>query len=282
MRLPHFNNDFSPYFVRDGKVDRVVIHNNVKLVVGTEIFNCSGTILARHSTVFLDMIQKQSEIYLDEFTDCLEGLLDGIDLLYGAEITLSLQNIQPLLKFSLIYKIEGVFEVCLQWVKKELSMVNLFTFCKIGLFVKSVEVERGEVLGACKDFILTSTAEDLLEVSKNWPQDENVINFLFDKDMLSVTMATITNWVNTESKVVMVLDKIEEGELQAPLAKLPNKISLVAEKIHDGETAPKVKRACQSSVTVRQTSAVLDLKSPLTPLYNCWRRCRKSVRLFLI
>ena len=87
------------------------------------------SILVQRSTVFLDMIQNQAEICLDQFTDCLEGLLDGIDLLYGAEVTLTLHNIQPLLKFILHYKVEGMLEGCLGWIKKErLSMANLFTF----------------------------------------------------------------------------------------------------------------------------------------------------------
>ena len=40
MRLENYRSDFSPYFDRGG--DRVVIPNNVKLVVGSRTFNCSG------------------------------------------------------------------------------------------------------------------------------------------------------------------------------------------------------------------------------------------------
>ena len=41
MRLQgRFNSDFSPYFDRGG--NRVVLPNNVKLVIGTKTFNCSG------------------------------------------------------------------------------------------------------------------------------------------------------------------------------------------------------------------------------------------------
>ena len=43
--------------------------------------------------------------------------------------------------------------MCLGWVKRELSLVNLFTFCKIGVFVKSIDCE--DVLKSCKEFILT-------------------------------------------------------------------------------------------------------------------------------
>ena len=103
--------------------------------------------------------------------------------------------------------------MCLGWVKKELSMVNLFTFCKMGLFVKSIDCE--DVLKSCKEFILTCTADELLDVSKSWSEDDklisntwseddNLIKFMLDKEMLSVTLPTVTDWVNTESRVVMV------------------------------------------------------------------------------
>ena len=34
--------DLSPYFYRDDMLDRMAISNDVKVVVGTRSFNCSG------------------------------------------------------------------------------------------------------------------------------------------------------------------------------------------------------------------------------------------------
>ena len=166
--------------------------------------------------------------------DCLEGLLDGIDLLYGAEVTLTLHNIQPLLKFSLLYKVDGIIEGCLGWIKKKLSIVNLFTFLKVGLFVKSVEVDHEDILGLCKQFILTTTADELLDASETWTEckDETLVNFLLDKDMLHVTLPTITNWVNSESNVVMVLDRVDECGLQKTLSQIPTPLHKVKKPAH--------------------------------------------------
>ena len=215
------------------------------------------------------MIQQQAELYLDQFTDCLEGLLDGIDLLYGAQVTLAIHNIQPLLKFSLLYKVEGVLKVCLEWIKKELSMVNLFTFCKVGLFVRSVDCE--DVLRSCKEFIMTSSADELLDVSKGWSEDENVINFLLDKEMLSVTLPTVTNWVSNERKVVMVLDRIEECGLEEEMAKLRNSnesLNMMA-KMHDlCETVPNLKQVykLQSYITSKCQLAPKPLVQLVLPI----------------
>ena len=215
------------------------------------------------------MIQQQAELYLDQFTDCLEGLLDGIDLLYGAQVTLALHNIQPLLKFSLLYKVEGVLKVCLEWIKKEMSMVNLFTFCKVGLCVRSVDCE--DVLRSCKEFIMTCSADELLDVSKGWSEDENVINFLLDKEMLSVTLPTVTNWVSNESKVVMVLDIIEKCGLEEEMATLrnPNESLNMMAKMHDlCETVPNLKQVykIQSYITSKCQLAPKPLVQLVLPI----------------
>ena len=110
-------------------------------------------------------------------------------------------------------------------------MENLFTFYKMGLFVKSIDCE--DVLKSCKEFILTCTADELLDFSKTWSEDDNLISntwseddnlikFMLDKEMLSVTLPTVTEWVSTESRVVMVLDGIEECGLQEEMAKMSN------------------------------------------------------------
>jgi len=116
-------------------------------------------------------------VYFDEFTDCVEALLDCVDLLYGADVTVTMDNIQAMLKFGLLYKISKMFESGIQWVNEQLSMTNLFTFCRIGLFIKSVDITEEQVLTGCKNFILKHSAEDLLNVSKSWSDDENVATF---------------------------------------------------------------------------------------------------------
>ena len=125
-----------------------------------------------------------------------------MDLLYGADVTLTMDNIQAVLKFGVLYKVSNMVACGLAWVKDELSMTNFFSFCRIGLFIKSVDCTEDKVLTGCKNFILNQSSSDLLEVSKSWPEDENVVSFLFDKDLLKVTLPTITSLINSEKKVL--------------------------------------------------------------------------------
>ena len=71
---------------------------------------------------------------------CVEGLLDCVDLLYGADVTITMENVQAMFKFCLLYKIEGVFELCLKWVSEQLVLNNLTTFYTMGLFVRRCRV----------------------------------------------------------------------------------------------------------------------------------------------
>ena len=62
-----------------------------------------------------------------------------MDLLYGADVTLTMDNIQAVLKFGVLYKVRRMVACGLAWVNDKLSMTNLFSFCRIGLFIKSVD-----------------------------------------------------------------------------------------------------------------------------------------------
>ena len=197
--------------------------------------------------MLLDLILKQSEIYLDEFSGCLEGLLDAVDLLYGAEVEVSMENIQALLKFSLMYGVDELATLSFQWVTEEMSMNNMFTFCQMGLFVKSIDVERDDILIGCKDFIQRSAVDDLVEVGKCWPEDQEVMKFLIDPDLLPMTISIITNWTIEEKIAVLILDRIEDGPLQETLVKLPSQtLSSFFVAMQDAcVTVPSLKRVCK-------------------------------------
>ena len=191
-------------------------------------------------------------MYFDEFTDCLEGLLDCVDLLYGADVALTMDNIQAVLKFGVLYKVKRMVACGLAWVNDELSMTNLFSFCRIGLFIKSVNFTEDEVLTGCKNFILNHSSSDLLEISKSWPEDKNVVSFLFDKDLLEVTLPTITSLINSEKKASAIMDMIEELDLQNPTigVELTDLQEMTAKINEVCKTVPNLKRVISLMTTL--------------------------------
>ena len=202
--------------------------------------------------------------------DCLEGLLDGIDLLYGAEVTLTLHNIQPLLKFSLLYKVGGMLEGCFGWIKNELSMVNLFTFLKVGLFVKTIDCE--DVLRLCKEFILTCSADELLDASETWSINEKVFSFILDEELLSVTLPTVANWVSCESRVVMVLDRVEKCRLQKILSQIPT--------LANSEALPPIHEAAAlSQADIKSSNPTLQLLGKMQEVCDNLSTSKRVFRL---
>ena len=60
--------DLSQFFTKEGQTDRLKIPHTVTIVLNTDSFQCSGIVLAYHSTELRDMMLVSSEIYLDMFT----------------------------------------------------------------------------------------------------------------------------------------------------------------------------------------------------------------------
>ena len=93
------------------------------------------------------------------------------------------------------------------------------------------------------DLISKTWSEDDNLISKTWSEDDNLIKFMLDKEMLSVTLPTVTHWISTESRVVMVLDGIEECGLQEEMAKMSNvTLELMAKMFEICEEGLNMKR----------------------------------------
>ena len=223
------NTNYSPYFTRLGR-DRTKIPIAVNLVLGTDSFECSGIILARHSDVLLEMILQSKEIYLDDFTGEREVLEDCIDLLHGGEVEVGMGNIRGLLKFGLNYKVGDLVETCLGWVKSNIKKENLAALLKVGFFVNDLEnddavpdVDKSHptpsVLDSCQGCIslLLDGPISANELSKsvgltnNLESDTETINFFvlndnfFTKLHKTSIIEVLTDWIDSEEKASFIL-----------------------------------------------------------------------------
>ena len=152
-----------------------------------------------------------------------------------------MENIQAMFKFCLMYQIEGVFELCLEWVRRQLELNNFPIFHNLGVLVQSIE--RGDVFKACKELILRKTTEELLQFSKSWSDDEGVMRFLFNEDLLPCTLPVITELIDCERKVVLALDDVEEMKVEETLGVLfTHSLQFTAKMNEVSETVPTLKR----------------------------------------
>ena len=180
-----------------------------------------------------------------------------------------MENIQAMFKFCLMYQIEGVFELCLQWVRRQLELNNFPIFHNLGVLVQSIE--REDVLKACKELILRKSTEDLLQFSKSWSDDEGVMRFLFNEDLLPCTLPVITEWIDCERKVVLALDDVEEMKLEETLrVSFTHSLQFTAKMNEVSETVPTLKRvnALQGALANQFAVEVEPARKRLQPSYS--------------
>ena len=227
MKLMDVNIDYEE---KRKRLDGPVIPNTVKLVVGIEVFELSGHILAHHSpVVFLDLISRQSELYLDEFADCTEAFKECIELLNGAEIDMTLEKLQVFMKFAVLYGVKEILYLSLSWATDNICLENVKAILKISFVVRLCEEkhpgfeiyhtmdELGEYV--CVEFITQSLEfGDGLYAALDLPQDpEDISDFdvvasVFYSDAIFAPhsiLVPITAWINSSVKADHIMKEIE-------------------------------------------------------------------------
>ena len=154
-----FNRDFTRFVALPN------FHHSVKVVTATEVLDCSGALLAQHSPVLMDMISKDSELFLDNYSDVGPCLA----VLHGKSVPLSLENVLDLMKFSLQFEVREMFTQCYEWLKRSICTANfikIFEICyKVCSFGKICGVESNTRLICC-NFISMIGQSFLVEAIK--------------------------------------------------------------------------------------------------------------------
>ena len=107
--------DLSRFVRRENKLN---IYNTIKLVIGEDFIEVSGCVISQASEILQDLAVNQPELYLDQFVGELEGVQDVVELLYGGEVQLSEDNLKTIMKFSVVFGVDGMYTLCLEWVKQ--------------------------------------------------------------------------------------------------------------------------------------------------------------------
>ena len=95
-----FKTDFTRFLKEENK-----INHTVKVATKTEVIECSGAVLCQHSDILQQLVAKDNELFLDNYTYVQECIL----VLYGAEVVLNMDNILDLMKFSVQFGINEIY-----------------------------------------------------------------------------------------------------------------------------------------------------------------------------
>ena len=139
-------------------LDKECFAKEIKVFVDDHMIMCSGMVLASNSKVFESIISTDDCIILYEFSGLVEHVRDCLTLLYGGSAKLSCANIQTILKFSVLYEIEFMYETCVGWCidyiqGSQFNALYFYEMYHLGYFVKSLSAEKVDIKKACILFL---------------------------------------------------------------------------------------------------------------------------------
>ena len=66
-----------------------------------------------------------------------EGVQDVVEMLYGGEVELNERNYRTVLKFSVVYDVQDMYKLCMDWVNGHLEEIDLYGLIDFGFIIES-------------------------------------------------------------------------------------------------------------------------------------------------
>ena len=151
--------------------------------------------------------------------------------MYGGEVELKESNIKTILKFSTLFQIQEMYNLCLDWVTQHISTLNLFTLIEFGLLIQRIGEGNNDVLDICTSHVKDNVKDELSEMSKGWVIVNNFVKFLVQEDILYYTLQVLTTWVANDVNVRLILAELEVKGLGGVLWEYGERSSDLMEKM---------------------------------------------------
>jgi len=253
--------DLSRYVRRKDKIN---VFNSVSIIIDNTILDVNGLVLSRKSPVLEQLVCSQSEISLDNghFTGEKEGIQDCVELLYGGEVEITIANINTITKFSALYQVNDMFELCVGWIEKNLHRGNLFNMIELGTLSLIEFMTPGDnaVLDLCKKRIADDVKDGLYALSQSWSfnKNNNFIRFLVQKEILYYTLPILSAWVSSEQDVGLVLDELMIKDIT--LSQHKNRADVLLEKMSEKmDSMETSRRILKLQISNKEESALSSL-----------------------
>ena len=136
-------------------------------------------------------------------------------MMYGGEVELREENVKTILKFSVVYQIQEMYYLCQEWIRENLSKVNLFEFIQFGLLIHIIGQDNRDILDICMGYIRDNVKDELIQISKGLSFERNMpfVKFLAQEEILQVTLPLITAWVKSDENYSMILDEFDSKNI---------------------------------------------------------------------
>ena len=292
MRLKlDFSNDFTDFLTNN------LSCGLVKVVTQTETFECSGVLLAQHSSVLREYLKEDKELFLTDNKHVRECLT----ILYGGSVELTEENFQDILKFMVSYNITSVRDQVLDWMSRNnwnldnaVFLVNGSITVAKALGVKTTESLdlREKILKACRLFFskqlvtqINPSNSDLRYISLQSAMESvvpeiedksHLLNVLLHEDFIPEYIPWIIELID-QSSYSMFLSRLQTIEITNKMALLTRlQFEELFDKIEDFEimTLKEYKHLNKYKMNINEKMAIilsLRFMKGSGSLYSCWK-----------
>lgn len=195
-------------------------------------------------------------------------MYDVVELLYGGSVGLHEGNVKTICKFSILYEVVEMYELCFTWVKENITTLDLFSLIQFGIQIECICKDNHDILTLCSAYIKEDIKDDLTSLSESWRFTgiTNFVRFLLSQDILYFTLPVLTLHIHDDASVEMVLTQLEAGGVV--LSDYGERASDLLEKMSDFieelETSKKLNKV--QNVTYRTSLMSMAGSSKTVPV----------------
>jgi len=183
-------------------------------------------------------------------------------MLYGGEVELSEKNYRTILKFSVVYDVQDMYTLCMDWVTGHVADIDLYGLIEFGFLIERIGQGNQGLLDLGNSFIRDNVRDELKVVGRDWLIGVNLVRFLINEDILYYTLPILSTWIScnvSDANINIILTQLEG--LAESFWKYGERSSELLEKMSDVVEAPATMRRLMKLFNLTNRKLVENSKS---------------------
>ena len=195
------------------------------------------------------------------------------------------RNYRTVLKFSVVYDVQDMYKLCLEWVTGHLAEIDLYGLIAFGLIIERIGQGNQDVLNLSIAFIRDNVRDELKVLGEDWLIGGNIdmIKFLINEDILDYTLPVLSDSLNGNVSDVIISTILTQLEgIAESFWKYGERSSELLEKMSEVVEVPATMRRLMklSNLTIRKLGENSRLELPQCSVLGLNRLLAEEYRLF--
>ena len=214
-----------------------------------------------------------------------EGVQDVVEMLYGGEVELNERNYRTVLKFSVLYDVQDMYKLCMDWVTGHIPEVDLYRLINFGLLIEKIGQGNQAILNLSINFIRDNVKHELKVLSKDWVIGGNIdmVKFLINEEILDYTLPVLSDNINGNVSDLIISTILTQLEgIADSFWKYGERSSELLEKMSEVVEVPATMRRLMklSNFTIRKICENSQSDVPQCSVTGLHRLLAEDFRLF--